>query len=315
MFVVLLLSSFLASTVHAACPANSKEYDNQCYAFLGTDYSYSLATSLCPSTFDTCSHLPVVANAAQNNYLTSLVQNHGGWSIWLQYTANGDYYVDASGHPPVYTKWAIGEPFSNSVGYCATLSMNGFWYAQPCANSVRPLCQMDKVCSPPTTTTTQPPPYSGFPQCVLNYMNYVPCQSGWTYFPQACSCYKVLTNTTYYSAMNTCRSQGGNLASIHSFAEAAFITRLAAQTNSNWTPTVTWKDNIIVGLNTNGSHLVWDDGTKFDFPQIFAPGEPSNFVQQGQLVLTSPAGYSTYLKMADCSYNYCRYAVCQIKVK
>lgn len=136
-----------------------------------------------------------------------------------------------------------GEPFSVNVGYCITIGMNGYWYAQPCPDSHSVLCEFDLV--PPTpkpvlTTTVKP---SGFPSCVQKYLSklffwriskfinwlfisdFVPCQSGWEYYPPTCACFKIISNTTYYNAMNTCRSMGGTLASVHNAGEAAFINR------------------------------------------------------------------------------------------
>ncbi|CAB3399731.1 unnamed protein product [Caenorhabditis bovis] len=307
----IITASLIISLAQASCPSGTKVYNGKCYAYLGTDFDRNTSLSICQQTYGYGARLLTPLTAAENKFATEQVQVHASWHTWLEFIANGQYFVGDDGVPPRYTNFAVGEPFRVERGYCLTIGMNGFWYAQPCAEPHSALCEFDSnpktTKKPPTTITPKP----GYPTCVQKYLNFVPCANGWQYHPPSCSCFIILSNITYYNAMNTCRSLGGRLASVHNFAESAFIQRIAYEANSNWISTGSSRDNIIVGLTVDNGYFKWDDLTPFDFYEGFAPGEPSATNVQGQVVLNNPVGYATYMRMADCSYQTCRYAACR----
>uniref|UniRef100_A0A1I7UAL5 C-type LECtin n=1 Tax=Caenorhabditis tropicalis TaxID=1561998 RepID=A0A1I7UAL5_9PELO len=312
-FSFLLIATVFHSSFALTCPAGTKLYNSKCYAALGMDMTRDNALSYCQKTYGPYARLTAPLSYAENNFVTEQVQLHANWHTWLEFVADGTYIVGDNGKPPIYTNFAVGEPFSVNVGYCITIGMNGYWYAQPCIDSHSVLCEFDLV--PPTVKPTVPTTVkpSGYPSCVQKYLNFVPCQSGWEYYPPTCACFRIISNTTYYNAMNTCRSLGGTLASVHNAGEAAFINRLGVQTNSYWISTASARDNIIVGLtyNSDRGYFQWDDSTVFDYAQGFAPAEPAEYTTQGQIILSNPMGYATYMRMGDCSYRTCRYAACK----
>uniref|UniRef100_A0A8R1DJA9 C-type lectin domain-containing protein n=1 Tax=Caenorhabditis japonica TaxID=281687 RepID=A0A8R1DJA9_CAEJA len=313
-FILILLIAATAfnSVESASCPSGAKLYNSKCYAALGMDMTRDNALAYCQKTYGWYARLTTPLTYAENNFVTEQVQLHANWHTWLEFVADGTYIVGDDGRPPAYTNFAVGEPFSTNKGYCITIGMNGYWYAQPCEDSHSALCEFDLY---PLTTlkpVTAPSP-NGFPSCVQKYLNFVPCQAGWEYYPPTCSCFRIISNTTYYNAMNTCRSMGGTLASVHNSGEAAFINRLGVQANSYWVSTASARDNIIIGLtyNSDRGYFQWDDSTVFDYAQGFAPGEPADHKSQGQIILSNPLGYATYIRMGDCSYQTCRYAACK----
>ncbi|CAI5454250.1 unnamed protein product [Caenorhabditis angaria] len=313
-----LLLLNLSAFCYASCPSGMTAHDSKCYAYLGMDFSRNNSLSVCQATYGPYARLAKPTSKIENDFLTRMVQTNAVWYTWLDYISNGVYFVDENGQTPKYTDFAIGEPFSVASGYCLTLGMSGFWYAQPCTENHSALCELDyyittKKTTPTPKVTSTTAPQQGYPSCMYKYLNTVPCPSGWDYYPATCSCFKVISNMTYYNSLNYCRALGGYLASVHTSGEAAFIRGVAMKQSDYWIYTATGRDNIIVGLNYNYDNrtLQWDDSTPFDYPQGFAPGEPSSLTLQGQIILTNPMGYTTYMRMFDCSSQSCRYAACK----
>ncbi|XP_076581434.1 ladderlectin-like [Chaetodon auriga] len=94
------------------------------------------------------------------------------------------------------------------------------------------------------------------------------CPSGWTPHNDRCFMY-FSTPMTWAQAEKHCQSQGGNLASVHSFREYHEIQMMIkALTNSS---PVTW----IGGYNVGRKGVwFWSDGTPFEF-YYWAAGEPN----------------------------------------
>uniref|UniRef100_A0A8C9XM78 Galactose-specific lectin nattectin-like n=1 Tax=Sander lucioperca TaxID=283035 RepID=A0A8C9XM78_SANLU len=95
------------------------------------------------------------------------------------------------------------------------------------------------------------------------------CPPGWTQFGSRCFAFYIQTKT-WIDAELFCQTAGGNLASIHSDAEHAFIKAFIQQVAG------TQKTSWIGGSDAvkEGTWL-WSDGSKFNY-QSWGAREPNN---------------------------------------
>uniref|UniRef100_A0A8C9XK48 Galactose-specific lectin nattectin-like n=1 Tax=Sander lucioperca TaxID=283035 RepID=A0A8C9XK48_SANLU len=95
------------------------------------------------------------------------------------------------------------------------------------------------------------------------------CPPDWTQFGSRCFAFYIQTKT-WIDAETFCQTAGGNLASIHSDAEHAFIKAFINQVTG--TPRTSW----IGGFDAvkEGTWL-WSDGSKFNY-KSWGVGEPNN---------------------------------------
>eukprot|EP00090_Calanus_glacialis_P026911 TRINITY_DN42311_c0_g1_i1.p1 TRINITY_DN42311_c0_g1~~TRINITY_DN42311_c0_g1_i1.p1 ORF type:complete len:148 (-),score=32.16 TRINITY_DN42311_c0_g1_i1:42-485(-) len=94
------------------------------------------------------------------------------------------------------------------------------------------------------------------------------CTDGWSEFEG--SCYQLqqgLTGVEEYRLV--CQAVGGDLVSIHSQEENAFLVTLLAETRMGYT-TWTW-----TGGKCLGHDCTWSDGSAWDF-QLFGEGQPNS---------------------------------------
>ncbi|XP_058654902.1 galactose-specific lectin nattectin-like isoform X2 [Onychostoma macrolepis] len=94
---------------------------------------------------------------------------------------------------------------------------------------------------------------------------FIACESGWSRYGKRC--FKIFNNPmTWKDAEVTCLNHGGNLASVHSNKEQAFIKLLVSSSESFW---IGGYDAVSEGT------WFWSDGSKMNF-QLWSPGEPNN---------------------------------------
>ncbi|XP_062849166.1 macrophage mannose receptor 1 [Trichomycterus rosablanca] len=161
-------------------------------------------------------------------------------------------WVDGS--PVVYTAWNQNEPnFANNDENCVTIYKSmGFWNDINCGVQIPSICKRsDKFATSTSAPTTAPK--GG-------------CAPEWTSFQG--KCYKFVgkdNEKTWHDARQYCISQGGNLVSIQSQAEQAFLT--TKMLNS---PTDMW-----IGLNDVNweMNFLWTDGKSVRFTN-WAKGHP-----------------------------------------
>ncbi|XP_034741178.1 galactose-specific lectin nattectin-like isoform X1 [Etheostoma cragini] len=98
---------------------------------------------------------------------------------------------------------------------------------------------------------------------------YRPCPPGWTQFDSRCFGYFIQPKT-WLDAETTCIAAGGNLASIHSAAEHAFvkdfIRRVSGTQNPSW---IGGTDAVKEGT------WMWSDGSAFNYKN-WSAREPNN---------------------------------------
>ncbi|XP_076581411.1 ladderlectin-like [Chaetodon auriga] len=104
------------------------------------------------------------------------------------------------------------------------------------------------------------------------------CPSGWTHYDGRCFIY-IPTSMTWTHAEKHCQSQGGNLASVHSFQEYHEIQSMINIRTHSYP--LTW----IGGYDaTQEGVWFWSDGTPFKF-YYWDVGQPDNYKNSHCLVM------------------------------
>ncbi|XP_016396320.1 macrophage mannose receptor 1-like [Sinocyclocheilus rhinocerous] len=161
-------------------------------------------------------------------------------------------WVDGS--PVVYTSWDQNEPnFANNDENCVTIYKSmGFWNDINCGVALPSICERssDFVNVTMSPSTVQP---GG-------------CTPEWTMFRG--KCYKLFNNKmTWHNARDHCILHGGNLVSILSQEEQAFLTTLMLGSD----------DDVWTGLNDVNWEMrfLWTDGKGVTYIN-WAKGHPSS---------------------------------------
>ncbi|TSL34563.1 Macrophage mannose receptor 1 [Bagarius yarrelli] len=166
-------------------------------------------------------------------------------------------WVDGS--PVVYTAWNQNEPnFANNDENCVTIYKSmGFWNDINCGVQLPSICKrsVNFVTSTSAPTTA---PKGG-------------CSSDWTAFQG--KCYKFVDkesseDKSWYDARQYCIYQGGNLVSILSNAEQAFLT----------TKMLSARDDMWIGFNDVNWEMrfLWTDGKGVQYTN-WAKGYPVSY--------------------------------------
>ncbi|XP_026888044.2 macrophage mannose receptor 1-like isoform X2 [Electrophorus electricus] len=187
--------------------------------------------------------------------------------IWKQISRSSDklYYIGMTvaldksfswvdGSPVVFTAWNKNEPnFANNDENCVAMYTDmGFWNDINCGIPLPSICKRSINFVP----NTMPPVTAPTGGCALEWVSF----QG--------KCYKFLGKDyerTWHDARQFCISLGGNLVSIGSQAEQAFLTTMMFNTH----------DDVWIGLNDINweMHFLWTDGKSVRFTN-WAKGHP-----------------------------------------
>ncbi|XP_050730814.1 C-type mannose receptor 2-like [Eriocheir sinensis] len=179
-----------------------------------------------------------------------------GGRVWAQ--EEGYRWMDAS--PLAFSNWAPGEPNNvHDQEDCLALytRRQGYWNDQNCGTPEgrvckRPVGDARPVAPAPTLTTTT---------ATSHY-----CHPGWTAAPGG-KCYKYFGEPRdFVGARDACRraGRGGDLASVHTSAQAAYLTMLGGGGAAG-----AW-----LGLRRQVRGFLWVDQTPVRYTR-WAAGEPS----------------------------------------
>ncbi|XP_068942367.1 macrophage mannose receptor 1 isoform X1 [Petaurus breviceps papuanus] len=157
-----------------------------------------------------------------------------------------------------YVSWAPGEPnFANDDENCVVLySSSGLWNDINCGFPNNFICQRHNSSINATVSPTPAPLPGG-------------CRGGWKFFQNKCYRFfgfKGEERKNWQNARKDCQSFGGNLASIHSGKEQAFLTtQLRASNHDSW-----------IGMNDINSEnkFLWTDGRGVQYTN-WAKGFPA----------------------------------------
>ncbi|RCN48327.1 lectin C-type domain protein [Ancylostoma caninum] len=246
----------------------------RCYIFTSEPAPFALAEQNC---INLGGHLVSISNAFENDIISdnakTALSSTNATDFWIgasDLVTTGKWaWTDDSNF--LYTNWAAGQPQSGKD--CASSRLNdGRWLANGCSVTKAYACavppQLASTCPPPPTCptlTTPTPAVCTQRRCAAH------CDSEWTYFVQANSCYKLFFGQKWDDAEAFCIEQGGHLASVHSEQENTFVANLARTNEKQSNPhELTW-----IGLKASGNAWVWSDKTKVDYIN-WAPKQPDN---------------------------------------
>ncbi|XP_050971124.1 macrophage mannose receptor 1 [Labeo rohita] len=157
------------------------------------------------------------------------------------------------GTPVVYTSWDQNEPnFANNDENCVTIYKNmGFWNDINCGVALPSICERS----------------SDFVNVTMSPSTVEPggCTPEWTMFQG--KCYKLFNNKmTWHNARDHCILHGGNLVSILSQEEQAFLTTIMLGSD----------DDVWIGFNDVNWEMrfLWTDGKGVSYIN-WAKGHPS----------------------------------------
>ncbi|KAM3604133.1 uncharacterized protein V6R79_006931 [Siganus canaliculatus] len=187
--------------------------------------------------------------------LVSIISKEENTFLWKQVSRSyGSYYIGLSvdldgsfwwmdGSPIGLQRWDENQPNTDNFNEnCVRLNYYmGFWRTCNCGQEYQFICKRDS--SVPVNTTVAPtvPPKGG-------------CPLKWNKFDS--KCYSIITNrvATWEDAMRQCITMGGNLVSIPSRREQAFLITKMAETGAT---------NLWIGLNSiKQDGFFWTDGSK-----------------------------------------------------
>ncbi|XP_041817070.1 macrophage mannose receptor 1 [Chelmon rostratus] len=191
----------------------------------------------------------------EQSYISGLT-NTLGTSLWiglnsLDFESGWQW---SNGNPFRYLNWAPGHPSSEPGLTCATLNAGkaSKWESSACTK------KLGYICRKGNSTSLPPPPNKNQPSF---------CPSHWV--PYAGNCYYLeRSKKMWRDALAACRTQGGDLASIHNIEEQSFVI-----SQSGYLPT----DVLWVGLNDQRNQMLfeWSDHSQVTFAQ-WQTGEPSH---------------------------------------
>uniref|UniRef100_A0A914EE58 C-type lectin domain-containing protein n=1 Tax=Acrobeloides nanus TaxID=290746 RepID=A0A914EE58_9BILA len=224
------------------CPLNGLESpsnSNKCYFFFSPTLNFLDAEQLCS---EQGGHLASVCNTFENNFLVEQAQRfetYGQKDFLIGLTDQTTKNVWKWTDPSVscnYTNWDKGQPSSDFD--CVSVSLStGKWQTTACSNLGKSF-----ICE----TSALP-------------INNPRCPPGYSYFRETNFCYK--TNTSWIGineAEANCIQDGGNLASIHSPEENAFINSLFSQNVSYFA----WWIGLV---NVGNGYWQWLDGSEITY--------------------------------------------------
>ncbi|KAG7167113.1 macrophage mannose receptor 1-like 7, partial [Homarus americanus] len=237
------------------CRYGDAAYSGSCYTFPTYTHSWDNANRLCKTMNAT---LAVVNDRAEGAFLSMYLSELGATS-WLGLRGTRNSYEWNDRTPFAYVDWEAGQPDS-------------YYGRENCGSASRKTLKlMDSVCSslmpfvceaqPGTMVSTLPPPTT---------VPSVPCEDDPSWLLYDDHCYKIVSGAdlhTWGDSHLQCRKDGGELLSVHTLEENAWIeSKISSMSSTSfWTG----------GQALMDSGFGWVDGTPFDFDN-WAKGEPNN---------------------------------------
>ncbi|KAL2097651.1 hypothetical protein ACEWY4_006858 [Coilia grayii] len=195
--------------------------------------------------------LVVINDKAENQFLwKQIIHSWGHYYIGLRIDFDSNMqWVD--GTPVTFQRWDDEEPPSDiSDETCVLMGCSyGVWSVTNCGRSWGFICERNEA--HPINSTLAPPeaPKGG-------------CAPEWTQYKQ--HCYKTEKSPrTYQEAQRYCRAEGGNLVSILSNEEQAFLTFLMSGVHGD----------VWIGMKSENSQIFWTDGRGIPFTNFNRMGD------------------------------------------
>ncbi|CAL8344298.1 unnamed protein product [Merluccius merluccius] len=185
--------------------------------------------------------LVVINSEAENIFLWKMISRSYGYFYIGLFVDFDQSFGWMDGSPVVFQRWEENQPdFRNNDENCAIMTHHiGFWHDYNCGDEHKSICK--RSTSAPINTTAAPTkaPIGG-------------CPTDWSIFQS--KCYRIVNNRKdkWAEARRRCNSMGGNLASIISRSEQAFLLNRMAESGST---------DLWIGLNSlKKDGFYWTDG-------------------------------------------------------
>ncbi|XP_065558817.1 macrophage mannose receptor 1-like isoform X1 [Artemia franciscana] len=216
------------------CPENYKEKcfeNNVCYCYsVKPSMIWGDGVAICSSEG---AYMVSIHSSEENNYIQDIIPNNA----WIGRLYNSTYWVDGS-HTD-YNIWTSSYA-SYSTGLIS--KTNGYWYATNLTNDAASVvCKTVPQVQP--VTTAQPGP------CPENYTEKC-------FNDNICYCYTVKSKMFWGDGIAICRSEGGDMVSIHSSEENIFVREFG---NPAW-----------IGKSYDSTY--WVDGTSLSYNNWYPNG-------------------------------------------
>uniref|UniRef100_A0A671TZD2 Mannose receptor, C type 1b n=1 Tax=Sparus aurata TaxID=8175 RepID=A0A671TZD2_SPAAU len=265
------------------CKIGWKKHGSYCY-FVGTETkTFDEAKDDCEASG---SYLADVSNGVDNAFLVSLVGLRPEKYFWLGLSnqKNIDEFMWTKGNSVRFTHWNTGMPgYSQGCVAMTTGVLAGLWDLLPCTNRSKYICKhLAEGALPTVPVPTQSPPK---------------CAEGWNRVGTRNYCFFTgprSSEKTWFEARDYCRAIGGDLLSIHSAAELAWIGLRAPDTSTGYT----WSDGSPVKTETTSDGwLVWGGNHYFIVRNSMYMDDARQFCQQrhGDLVSISTKEENVFL--------------------
>ncbi|XP_028318805.1 macrophage mannose receptor 1 [Gouania willdenowi] len=242
------------------CPEGWLLFKDKCFIFKGKENdikgSWIFARDWCKEQGGT---LAIIDNQHENNFVTSYLRDLRlpTWIGLSDLLVENQYAWSDGVSPVLFTNWNDKEP-NNAGGseHCVTITHNmlvsGKWNDDACHKNHSFVCSMKK-----SSSINPPPPTKS------------PCPSDYVSWYQ--NCYKVVEEAaTWDAASASCQQNKGNLVSIDTSYEQAFVSVVLQERSDAW-----------IGLRRKDDNSYkWSDGWPMFFTQ-WGPGEPSNNKDEG----------------------------------
>ena len=240
------------------CEPGWRGVNNSCYFISTTEADFDTARSTCRNM---SAYLTSIGISHENNIIRTFLDSPVTY-IGLSDRSHEDGWQWSDHSPVSYVNWADSQPDDAFAGEdCVGIKGDGTWIDLPCNRHHKFICKkrndgVEKVDSIEKRGKDANESEGS-------------CDVGWTRFMSKCYLFKLDANDTknFREAVEECVSMKGNLASVHSLQENAFIvSRLTPRT-----------DNVWIGL-TDGhreSKFRWTDQSRVGFT-YWALREPNN---------------------------------------
>ncbi|XP_049605767.1 macrophage mannose receptor 1 [Syngnathus scovelli] len=184
-----------------------------------------------------------ILRGSENQYYIGLIVNLDHSFSWLDET------------PVTYTAWEQNEPnFANNDENCVTIYKSmGFWNDINCGLELPSICKRSSVFVNATAMPTAEPKGG--------------CAPEWLPFQGKCYKFVGADRKSWQDAREYCKNQGGNLVSVISEREQAFLT----------TQMSGYREDLWIGMNDVNweMHFVWTDGRGVLYTN-WAKGHPTS---------------------------------------
>ncbi|XP_061660890.1 macrophage mannose receptor 1 [Syngnathoides biaculeatus] len=213
-------------------------YNDSQYFFNMDEQPMETARAFCKNNF---AELAVITGESERKFLWKRIAKGSPQQYYIGLIVNLDHSFSWLDETPVtYTAWEQNEPnFANNDENCVTIYKSmGFWNDINCGIELPSICKRSSMF---VNTTVMPTvePKGG-------------CAPEWLAFQGKCYKFVGADKKSWPDAREYCKKQGGNLVSIVSEREQAFLT----------TQLLGYKEDLWIGMNDVNweMHFVWTDG-------------------------------------------------------